>query len=220
MSIKLQNITTSTNLDLTDKVLISDGDSEHLVTVQTLMGAKLNGVSTSTSVSLSDKLLLTNGTTEKLVTVSTLVGAMHPIYRAKGAPSLTVPAGGGMYKVALTETTISVGSGFSISNGGVLVAEAGVYRVTGFIYGHNNTRTNTMGVFLFYGTTFVDGHDTAEEIGATEIAGVMTEQKTNAYRQVTDVAEIPAGNTIFLAARSLDTASIAYSGHLIVERLA
>ena len=38
MSIKLQDITTSTNLDLTDKVLISDGTSEHLVTVETFLG--------------------------------------------------------------------------------------------------------------------------------------------------------------------------------------
>ena len=38
MSIKLQDITTSTNLDLTDKVLVSDGSSEHLVTVETFLG--------------------------------------------------------------------------------------------------------------------------------------------------------------------------------------
>ena len=38
MSIKLQDITTSTNLDLTDKVLVSDGTSEHLVTVETFLG--------------------------------------------------------------------------------------------------------------------------------------------------------------------------------------
>lgn len=218
MSIKLQNITTSTNLDLTDKVLISDGDSEHLVTVQTLMGAKLNGVPTSTSVSLSDELLVTNGTTEKLVTVSTLIGAMHPIYKAKGSPSMTVPADSWMYKVALTDMVLSNGTGFSISDGGVLVAEAGIYRVTGTIYGYNTNRTNTIGVYIWYGTSFTDGASSGT--GATEICGVQREQKKTSNIQTTDVAQIPAGNKIYLAARSHDTTSVVSSGYLIVERLA
>jgi len=38
MGIKLQDISTSTNLDLTDKVLVSDGSAEHLVTVETFLG--------------------------------------------------------------------------------------------------------------------------------------------------------------------------------------
>lgn len=38
MSIKFQDITTSNNLDMTDKVLVSDGTSEHLVTVETFLG--------------------------------------------------------------------------------------------------------------------------------------------------------------------------------------
>ena len=57
MSIKLQDITTSTNLDMTDKVLVSDGTSEHLVTVETLLGRMstlFQGMQGGTSLTVSD----------------------------------------------------------------------------------------------------------------------------------------------------------------------
>lgn len=56
MSIKLQDIVTSTNLDMTDKVLVSDGTSEHLVTVETFLGrmsTMFQGMQSSTAKTIS-----------------------------------------------------------------------------------------------------------------------------------------------------------------------
>lgn len=57
MSIKFQDITTSNNLDLTDKVLVSDGTSEHLVTIQTLLGRMstlFQGLKTTTGTTITN----------------------------------------------------------------------------------------------------------------------------------------------------------------------
>ena len=69
MSIKLQDIPSSTNLDLTDKFLVSDGTSEHLVTAETLLGhmnVMFQGTTSGSQTIPGDaymykKALITNG---------------------------------------------------------------------------------------------------------------------------------------------------------------
>jgi len=96
MSIKLQDITTSTNLDLTDKVLVSDGTSEHLVTAETMLGRMhtlFQGKQDTTSVTLT-------GTTFKKIPLA-LNGVEVPV----GDSGMSISDGGikvskaGTYKV-------------------------------------------------------------------------------------------------------------------------
>ena len=72
MSIKLQDISTTSNLDLTDKVLISDGTAEHLVTVETFLGRmstlfqglQASGTQTITTGYTMQKIALVNNGVE------------------------------------------------------------------------------------------------------------------------------------------------------------
>lgn len=112
MSIRLQDINTTASVDLTDKVLITDGVSENLATIETIMGA--------THISYMGARLTTDPTV-------TLTGNADMIKCPLTATGLEVPSGA---------------SGMSISSGGVKVSAEGAYKVTASLYLSSNGNAN------------------------------------------------------------------------------
>ena len=191
MSIKLQDISTSTNLDLTDKVLVSDGTSEHLVTVETFLGR-----------------------------MSTLFQGIRKKTQ-EGDPTISLANDGWMYKIPLTTDGVEVpngDSGMSIVDGGIKVTATGSYKVTGDIYLSANG-SNANGVYIFYGSSFTDG--APADTGATELCGVYGSAIKASMKQVAGiVTNVPANTIFYLVGRSEATASTAGHSWLLVERLA
>lgn len=191
MSIRLQDITTSTNLDLDDKVLVSDNSSEHLVTVRTFLGR-----------------------------MSTLFQGIRKKTQ-DGDPAISLANDGWMYKIPLTTDGVEVpngDSGMSRVDGGIQVEDAGAYKITGDIYLSSNG-TNANGVYIYYGTSFTDG--LPANTGATELCGVYSSAPKASMKQVTGiVANVPAYTIFYLVGRSETTASTAGHSWLLVERLA
>lgn len=183
MSIRLQDITTSTNLDMTDKLLVSDGSSEHLVTV------------------------------------ATLLGFMNQQFQGLRTTSMTLTGDTNMYKISLDGDgveTPSGASGMSRSTGGILVSEAGTYKITASMYAGVNT--NGLGVYIWYGTTFTDGP--AADTGATELCGWYDTTDKSSTHQVTGIVSVAANTIFWLVGRASTSNTSVSNGWLLVERMA
>jgi len=117
MGIRLQDISTTSTVNLTDKVLITDGTSENLATVATIMGA--------THISYMGARLTTD-------TQVTLTGNGNMIKCPLTTTGLEVPSGA---------------SGMSISAGGVKVSAEGAYKITASLYETANNNANGVYIF-------------------------------------------------------------------------
>lgn len=117
MSIRLQDIPTTASVNLTDKLLVTDGVSENLATVETIMGA--------THISYMGARLTTDPTV-------TITGNANMIKCPLTATGLEVPTGA---------------SGMSISSGGVKVSAEGAYKVTASLYLTANANANGVYIF-------------------------------------------------------------------------
>ena len=150
---------------------------------------------------------------------------LHSFYQASGsgtgATALTADT---MTLVTLVSTdAVSSGSGFSISNGGIKVAEAGIYRISASAYmrGTQAGGATNAGIYLRHGTGTADN--------ATEFtSGRVQIDTTSLGPWIIPIAspklvQLSANEIIYMMVRVTGGAGSVYAGnaatYLLVERV-
>lgn len=126
---------------------------------------------------------------------------------------------GTITRVVLTTTNkISEGSGFSVASGGIKVANAGTYRVSGSIYINSASGQTSRGAYIYVGTSTTMSNNT--QVCEALYAGAASGAIAIAPKMIT----VAANQIVFLAARSQGAASSVPASqvgtYLLVERVA
>ena len=119
-----------------------------------------------------------------------------PFYIATGAVGATtsLPSNRTITKVALTRSLVSNGTGFSISDGGIKVANAGKYLICGSLYFKTATGVTEGGVYIKSGTAFGTAYE--------QMSNFMPNPNSSAKATGTKIAELAANDIVYLAGRS------------------
>lgn len=125
---------------------------------------------------------------------------------------------GTITQVQLEVASFTSGNLFTISNGGIKVSEAGIYKVTGSAYLHLTSNSTARGVYVMKGTDFSSATEVMSfyELKPTgeEYGSVSTSPK---------LIDLNAGDTVFLAVRYLGGSGGYFGGntatYLLVERM-
>ena len=151
---------------------------------------------------------------------NTLVWDLFPptFYQTNNSANTSLSSGT-ITRVVLTATNkISEGSGFSIASGGIKVANAGTYRVSGSIYINSASGQTSRGAYIYVGTSTTMSNNT--QVCEALYAGSASGAIAIAPKMIT-VAE---NQIVFLAARSQGAASSVPASqagtYLLVERVA
>lgn len=151
---------------------------------------------------------------------NTLVWDLFPptFYQTNNSANTTL-ASGTITRVVLTATNkISAGSGFSVASGGIKVAEAGTYRVSGSVYISSATSQTTRAAYIYVGTSTTMSSNT--QVCEALYAGAASGAIAIAPKMIT----VAANQIVFLAARSQGAASSVPASqagtYLLVERIA
>lgn len=152
------------------------------------------------------------------------VADIHMMYQASGssntATSLTADT---ITKIPLVSTNaIAVGEGYAISDGGIQVTYAGVYKVSGSaqIYGNAASGINRKDVFIYCGSAF----STATEVAAaTDNVGTTSAAQHGCVGTTPKLVSAAANDIFYLACRTRGGAGSYYAGNsgtfLLVERI-
>lgn len=125
---------------------------------------------------------------------------------------------GTLTQVQMEVVSFESGDLFTISNGGIKVSEAGIYKVTASAYLHLTGNSTARGMYVMRGTDFSS---------ATEVASFYelkpTGEEYASFSTSPKLVDLNAGDTIFLAVRYLGGSGGYYGGnpstYLLVERL-
>lgn len=157
--------------------------------------------------------------------------ALRNLAQAAGAANEpTATTAGTMTKVPLVAAKlITIGTGFSISDGGIQVAEAGHYIISGAVYmaasdGSGVTRKTT---HIYHGTasdTFSDAvTNNLEEMSGTDAVSTNGQAAPGAICMGAKLVTAEAGDVFWLACRTTGGAGSFYAGNLatflMVERI-
>ena len=141
--------------------------------------------------------------------------AMYDFYQATGASGTISTTAGTITPITLVTTgAISNGSGFSISNGGIKVANAGKYRVTASIYilGSNAT---------FKGVYVKKNNNSTGATG--ELIGLHYPYTASGVQVGPKIVSLAANDVLYLCGRSGGVAGTIYTNntqtYLLVERV-
>ena len=148
--------------------------------------------------------------------------ALRNLAQASGAANEpTATTAGTMTKVPMvTSKLISVGSGFSISDGGIQVAESGHYIISGAVY---MTATSGSGVtrktiHIYHGTASDSFSDAVtndqEEMSATDAVSTSSQAVPGALCMGAKLVTADAGDVFWLACRTVGGAGSFYGGNL------
>lgn len=141
---------------------------------------------------------------------------MYDFYQATGASGTISTTAGTITPITLVTTdAISNGSGFSISNGGIKVANAGKYRVTASIY--------ILGTNATFKGVYVKKNNNST--GATgELMGLHYPYTASGVQVGPKVVSLAANDVLYLCGRSGGVAGTIYTNntqtYLLVERIA
>ena len=143
---------------------------------------------------------------------------LAPVCVAGGSNS-SQTSGTAVTQVTLTALNINTSAdNYSISSGGVKVAKAGLYRVSGSVYITPNSSTTMLGCYIKIGSSFSAG---------SEVAGTLAYMGTTGSRAIQcapKIVELSAGQIVFLASRCRGAAGTHDASHastyLQVEALA
>lgn len=148
------------------------------------------------------------------------------MYQASGASNTsTALTAGTITQVTLVSTNaVSVGSGFSISEGGIKCQNAGTYKISGavFMSASKSSGVTAKQAFIRKGSAF----SSATEVhSATDTIDVGTTAAASGTVSITPkLLQVSANEIIFLACRTVTGAGTYYPGNsatfLLVERVA
>lgn len=133
----------------------------------------------------------------------------------QGIPPVSVASGSGtatsgtsVTQVTLTAFGINTSSDvYSLSSGGIKVAKAGLYRVSGSVYITPNSSTTMLGCYIKVGSSFSAG---------SEVAGTLSYMGTTGARAIQcapKIVNLTAGQIVFLASRCRGAAGTHAAGH-------
>ena len=166
-----------------------------------------NGTSSSRSNAL---------TVSKQGELRAAIGAHGPYIQLKGKLSSEV-AGTGITKVTLTNSGVTDylnNTDFTLSNGGIMVNKAGLYRVSGSINITPGAASNFSGVYICVDTVGTSIHSALYYNGTTRTREVQCAPK---------LVTLTSGQVLYLCSRSLGTAGTVEGSHnstyLLIERI-
>lgn len=129
-----------------------------------------------------------------------------PVSVASGSGTAT--SGTSVTQVTLTAFGInSSADNYSLSSGGIKVAKAGLYRVSGSVYITPDSSTTMLGCYIKVGSSFSAG---------SEVAGALSYMGTTGARAIQcapKIVNLTAGQIVFLASRCRGAAGTHAAGH-------
>ena len=145
----------------------------------------------------------------------TVFGSMS--YLARGTAT-SATSGTSVTQITLNTKIIDTSdNNFSFSSGGVKVAKAGLYRVSGSAYITPNSSTTTLGTYIKIGSSFANGTEVNSQLQGMATTGAR------AIQCIPRLVNITAGQIVFLASRCRGTAGTVDASHettfLQIERV-
>lgn len=142
--------------------------------------------------------------------------AMYDFYQATGASGTMSTTSGTITPITLVTTgAVSNGSGFSISGGGIKVANAGKYRVTASVY--------ILGTNATFKGVYVKKNNSSTG-GTGEVMGLHYPYTASGVQVGPKVLSLAANDVLYLCGRSGGVAGTIYTNnaqtYLLVERIA
>ena len=142
--------------------------------------------------------------------------AMYNFYQATGASGTMSTTSGTITPITLVTTgAVSNGSGFSISGGGIKVANAGKYRVTASVY--------ILGTNATFKGVYVKKNNSSTG-GTGEVMGLHYPYTASGVQVGPKVLSLAANDVLYLCGRSGGVAGTIYTNnaqtYLLVERIA
>ncbi len=143
-----------------------------------------------------------------ITSLQTSVSALSPkVYQATGASGTMTLAAGTITQIAMSVESISIGSGYAISDGGIQVTEAGKYKVTGSVYEQAQSQVTEAGVYVMVGSAF----GSATERCACKEAKPTTDGM-DCIVQCNKIIELSANDIVYLAGRIIGGTGTVYTG--------